>query len=185
MFFVRQDPRQTILTVFNWADTPRSHTVNLAEMGLAGNHNYQASDVLHAGKGVTLSGGAVRLDNMDPHSVRVIKLVDGAVPAAAPSVTAHVPSSANVSQLLNLTADAVASAVPALSYNWDFGDGAKSEGASAVHAYTRPADYTVRLTVNGLDGVPYTQTFPVKVGGLLDPASDASHNTRYSEPSVR
>ena len=81
---------------------------------------------------------------MKPHSVHVIKLVDGAVPAAAPSVTAQVPSSATVDQMLTLTADATGSGVPALAYHWDFGDGAKADGEKAVHAYTRTADYTVR-----------------------------------------
>lgn len=35
-----------------------------------------------------------------------------------------------------------------LAYIWDFGDGEKGEGPSPKHAYTKPGEYTVTLTVD-------------------------------------
>jgi hypothetical protein len=40
------------------------------------------------------------------------------------------------------------------------------------------------LTVDGLEGVPTRQSFPVKVTGVL-PQPDVSQNRRYVEPSDR
>ena len=35
IFYLRESDRQSILTVFNWTDGPRTHTVRLADLGLA------------------------------------------------------------------------------------------------------------------------------------------------------
>jgi hypothetical protein len=64
------------------------------------------------------------------------------------------------------------------------GDGTTADGPRISHAYTRNADFTVRLTVDGLEGVPTRQSFPVKVTGAL-PQPDVSRNRRYVEPSDR
>jgi alpha-galactosidase len=182
VFFLREDARQSILTVFNWTDRARSHSFKLVDLGLPANRTFQASDALHSNKGVSLQTGTVRLDNMEPHSVRVIKLIDSGSPAAAPSITAQVPKDARVVQVVAFSASAQESGVPALAYHWDFGDGTRANGAHAHHAYTHEADYTVRLTADGLDGVPAHQTFTIKVSGTLDSGTDASGNTRYTEP---
>ncbi|HEV2114778.1 MAG TPA: PKD domain-containing protein, partial [Terriglobales bacterium] len=55
--------------------------------------------------------------------------------------------------------------VPAVEYQWDFGDGVKLEGANVHHAYTVEGERTVRLTVNGVDGVPAEKTFTINVSG--------------------
>ena len=34
IFLLRQSPRQSILTVFNWTDGPRSHSLSLTDLGL-------------------------------------------------------------------------------------------------------------------------------------------------------
>jgi len=34
VFLLRQSPRQSILTVFNWTDEPRSHSLSLADLGV-------------------------------------------------------------------------------------------------------------------------------------------------------
>jgi hypothetical protein len=182
-FFLREDPRQSILSVFNWTDQPRSHTFKLSELGLPSNRTFQASDVLNPGEAMKVNEGSVRLDNMAPHSVRVIKLIDTATPPAAPAVTAQVPSEAHVSEPVALTAHAQDGGVPALAYHWDFGDGTTADGPRTAHTYTRAADFTVRLTADGLDGVPARQSFTVKVGGTLTAAPDVLQNRRYTEPT--
>ncbi len=183
IFYLREDARQSILTVFNWTEQSRSHTLRLSDLGLPANHTFQASDVLNQGERLTIESGAIRLENMERHSVRVIKLIDSAVPAAAPEISAQVPAEAHPSEMVPFTAQARESGVPALAYRWDFGDGTTTEGPRAAHAFTRAADYTVRLTAEGLDGVPASQTFSVKVTGTLTQAPDVQQNRRYLEPS--
>src|SRR5580693_9338681 len=62
-FFLREDQRQAILTVFNWTNTARSHTLRLADLGLPAAHTFAATDVLDPNETVALGDGAVRLDN--------------------------------------------------------------------------------------------------------------------------
>jgi hypothetical protein len=183
IFFLREDSRQSILAVFNWTEQPRSHALKLADFGLPADHALQASDALNGGQAVGVNGGTVQLDNMAQHSVRVIKLIDPAVPAAAPSVAAQVPSAGGVSVSLPFSAQAREDGVPALSYRWDFGDGTTAGGSHVAHAYTRADDFTVQLTADGLDGIAFHQSFTVKVTGTLTAAGDVLGNRRYTEPS--
>jgi hypothetical protein len=185
IFFLREDPRQSMLAVFNWSDQPRSHTLQLADLGLAANRAYQASDVLNQAEAVAVNEGTVRLDNMPRHSVRVIKLIDRSAPAAAPTMTTNVSAEAQVSQPVAFSALAREDGVPALAWRWDFGDGTTADGPNASHTYTRDADFTVQLTAEGLDGVTAHQSFTVKVTGSLVPAGDVLQNRRYQEPAER
>ncbi|PIW65370.1 MAG: hypothetical protein COW12_02225 [Candidatus Omnitrophica bacterium CG12_big_fil_rev_8_21_14_0_65_45_16] len=41
-----------------------------------------------------------------------------------------------------------------LSYSWNFGDGAKGDGAKTSHVYSKPGNYSVRLGVNDNSGLP-------------------------------
>jgi hypothetical protein len=183
IFLLHEDGRQSILTVFNWTDQPRSRALNLADLGLPANRALQASDVLNHGEAMAVNSGIIRLDNQPQHSVRVIKLIDSSVPASAPSLTARVPSDAKVSESIALSVEAQESGVPVLSYHWDFGDGTTGDGPRAMHAYTRAGDFTVHLTAEGLDGVPAQRTFPVKVTGGLTMSPDVQQNRRYAEPA--
>ena len=184
LYFLQEDPRQSMLVVYNWTEAPRSHTVKLADLGLPAGHPFQASDVLNPGETVTLESAEVRLPNQPAHSVKVIKLIDGSIPAAAPAIAAQVPPEANVGVAFNLSAEASTAGVPALAYHWDFGDGTAVDGPRAAHAYTRDGDFQVALTVEGLDGLPARQTFPVKVGGAL-PQPNVSKNVRFVGPANR
>jgi hypothetical protein len=157
----------------------------LADLGLPANRTFQASDVLNQGAAVAVNAGAVQLDGMARHSVRAIKLIDPAAPAAAPSITTQVPSEGRVSEALEFSAQAREDGVPALAYHWDFGDGTTADGPRAGHTYTRDADFTVQLTAEGLDGIAARQSFTVKVTGTLTPAGDVLQNRRYVEPAVR
>jgi PKD domain len=76
---------------------------------------------------------------------------------------------------------AYAQGVPALSYHWDFGDGTSATGAKVRHAFTRPADYNVKLTVKGVDGLPAESGLTVAVRGSLKTAFHLLENRRYVE----
>jgi hypothetical protein len=191
LFFLRENQRQAILTVFNWTNTVRAHRLRLTDLGLPADHTFAATDVLNQSETVTLDDGAVRLENQPPQSVRVIKLIDTSVAAAAPTVTAQVPTAANAGETIILTAFSTLSAqgdaggVPAVAYHWDFGDGTSADSPKVSHAYTRAGEFTIRLTVDGVDGVPAQKSFSVKVTGNLRAHSNLTDNRRFIEPADR
>ena len=185
IFFLQESPRQAILTVFNWTATPRSHTLKLADLGLPAEHTFAALDVLNQNMPVTLSGGTVRIENQLPESVRVIKIIDGSVPAGVPSVKAQVPSAANTGETIHLAAQTEDAGVPAVGYHWDFGDGTSASGLKVSHAYTRAAPFNIRLTVDGVDGVPAVQRFSLNVTGELRALHNLTDNRRFQQPTDR
>ena len=182
IFFVQESPRQAILTVFNWTESARSHALKLADLGLPAEHTFRALDVLNPNAPVTLQGGTVRIEGQIPESVKVIKLIDDNVSAGAPSVNAQVPSVANAGETIHLAAQAEGG-VPALEYHWDFGDGTGASGPKVSHAYTRAAPFTIRLTVDGVDGTPAVQIFSINVTGNLRALHNLTDNRRFQEPT--
>jgi alpha-galactosidase len=183
IFLLRQSPRQSILTVFNWTDQPRLHLLSLKDLGLPVSSTMVATAVMDSSSTFALEGDAIRLENQSPQSAVVIKLVDTAIAKAAPSVTARVPSQSKVGETIAFTAQADPDGVPALGYHWDFGDGTVSEGSNVSHCYTRAADFMVRLTVDGPDDVSYEQSFSIGVTGELKPTPELRANRRFEQPA--
>jgi len=182
LFLLRQSPRQSILTVFNWTDRPRSRSLSLTDFGLPVSSTMVATGVLDSNVTFALEGGTIRLENQLPQSAVVIKLVDTAVAKAAPTVTARVPSQSKVGGTIAFSAQADPDGVPALGYHWDFGDGTIAEGSNVSHCYTRAADFTVRLTAEGPDDAPYEQSFSIGVTGELKPTPELRANRRFEQP---
>jgi alpha-galactosidase len=183
LFLLRQSPRQSILTVFNWTDRPRSRSLSLRDLGLPVSSTMVATAVMDSNATFELEGGAIRLENQPPQSAVVIKLVDTAVAKAAPAVTARVSPQSKVGETIAFTAQADPDRVPSIRYHWDFGDGTISEGSSVSHCYTRAADFIVRLTVDGPDDAPYEQSFSIRVTGELKPTPDLRANRRFEQAS--
>jgi hypothetical protein len=181
VFLLRQSPRQRILTVFNWTDKPRSRSLNLRDLGLSASSTMVASGVLDSNGTFVVEGGAIRIENQTPQSAVVIKLVDTAIAKAAPTVTAQVPSQSKAGETIALSAQSDPGDVPALGYHWDFGDGTVAEGSNVSHCYTRAGDFTVRLTVDGPDDVPYEKKFSIEVTGELKPTPQLRANRRFEE----
>src|ERR1019366_6041953 len=113
IFFLREDPRQSILVIFNWTEQPRSHTIKLADLGLPADHAFQASDALNEGEAVAVNGGTVRLENMARHSVRVIKLIDSAARDAYFTVQLTVDGLDGIAAHQSLTVKVAGTLVPA------------------------------------------------------------------------
>jgi alpha-galactosidase len=181
IFLLRQSPRQSILTVFNWTDQPRSHSLSLTDLGLPVSSTLTATAVMDSNAVFALEDGAIRLENQPPQSAVVIKLVDTAVAKAAPTVTARVPSQSKAGETIAFTAQADPDGVPALGYHWDFGDGTVSEGSKVSHCYTRAAEFIVRLTVDGPDDAPHEQSFSIGVTGELKPTPELRANRRFEQ----
>lgn len=184
-YFLKEDARQSMLAVFNWTDVPRSHTLTLEQLGLAPGGRYEAFDALRGDAPVPLQNGSISIVQQAPHSVRLIKIVNTNVPAAAPSVTLKIPTSASTGDAIKLQALVAANGVPALSYHWDFGDGTTATGREVLHTFTRAANYNVKLTVDGLEGLPAEKGMTIAVQGPPKTAFHLLENRRYVEPDMK
>jgi alpha-galactosidase len=183
IFFLRESPHQAILTVFNWTKSPRTHTLKLADLGLPSDHSFATMDVLNQNAPLALAVSAVRIENQAPESVRVIKIIDSSLSASAPTVSANVPAVAHAGETLQLSAQTESNGVPAVNYAWDFGDGTTADGPQVSHTYTREANFTIHLSVQGIDGVPADRSFSVKVVGDLHAYPNLLDNRRFREPA--
>jgi hypothetical protein len=185
VFFLAEDPRQAMLAVFNWAERPLSHSFTVAGLGLPADHPFHAFDALNKDEEISLQGGALNIADQPPHSVRLIKLVDDSIPAAAPQLTAQVPAAATVGQAASLSVELSSNSVPAISYHWDFGDGTEANGQSVTHTYTQAGTYSVNLTVKGIDGISARQSSSITATGVVRTRFDLSRNRRYTDSSVK
>ena len=176
VFLLREDARQSILAVFDWTEKPSSHRFSLADLKLTAGHSYRFTDILSSQREVPVSGDTVALEQ-PARSVRMVKIVDNGIPAAAPSVSLEAPEQAKVDESVKVAATADPNGVPALDYRWDFGDGTSEPGRQAVHCYTKSGTYDVRLTVDGVDGVAAEKQTSISVKGV----QHIGPPTRYQE----
>ncbi|MGC2212180.1 MAG: PKD domain-containing protein [Silvibacterium sp.] len=177
IFLLKEDHRQSILTVFNWTDKERDHSIDLATTGLPATGQYVITDVLDAKDVPALNAGVLVL-HQPAHSVRVLKIIDAQVPAIPPSVTAKVPSAGNAGAALTFSAQSKGDD-PVLSYHWDFGDGVTLEGMAVKHAYTEPGEYSVHLTATGLSGLTSEDHFQLTISGHMPTTFDPPNIQRY------
>jgi alpha-galactosidase len=185
IFFLREDARQAMLAVFNWSEQPSSHSFTFEDLTLPASHPFHAYDVLNQDAPVAAEGGTLNIEDQPPRSVRLIKLVDDSIPAGAPEVTVKVPASANAGTAVRLPAAATESAVPAILYHWNFGDGTEATGQSLMHTYTVAGNYTVRLTVQGVEGTSTEKRFSIAVTGYANTNFNLSNNRRYAGLQVK
>lgn len=165
VFFLREDARQAMLAVFNWTERPRSHKFTLEELNLAAHHPFKAYDALNHDAPVALQDGSLEFENQPPRSVRLIKLVDTSIPPAGPWVSARVRGEALAGHSIDLSASAEETKVPAIGYQWSFGDGTEASGADVHHTYTVAGSFKVQLIVAGVEGLDTRKSFVVKVTG--------------------
>ncbi|HEY6293534.1 MAG TPA: alpha-galactosidase [Terriglobia bacterium] len=81
VYFLREDARQSMLAVFNWTEGPRSHTLDLSNLGLPQGHPYEGYDVLNGDTPVAIEGASLAISAQPPHSVKLIRIVDPSAPA--------------------------------------------------------------------------------------------------------
>jgi hypothetical protein len=164
IFLLREDTRQSILAVFNWTEQPRSHHFSPAELNFKPGHAYEMRDVFAPEPRLSMDRDAIQWEQ-PAHSVKLIKIIDSSVPAAAPTVSLHVPDHTKVGEEVQFISAAAPDGAPALSYRWDFGDGTTDDGRRVSHAYTMAGDFSVRLIVEGIDGISAEKKAHVSVGG--------------------
>ena len=165
VLLLNEDKRQAVLAVFNWTDQPRSHSFTLSELKFSAGHPYELYDVLNGNQRIALEGETLRIDNQPSRSVRLIKIIDGSVPAAAPSITLNSPAQAKIGETITFSARAADDGVPATEYLWDFGDGVTARGSRVAHAYTREGTYAVHVRAEGVDGIAAEKSVSLAVSG--------------------
>lgn len=166
VFLLKEDTRQSVLTVFNWTDTPRTHSIVFSDLGLAQNRKYNVVDVFDQ-KELTARESSSVLVNQPAHSVRVLKIVDASIAARAPRVKAQHPSQVKAGVKVAFGAQTTDSTIAVVEQQWDFGDGIVAKGARVAHAYTHAGNYTVTLTAVGLDGLTSEDTFVFAITGSV------------------
>jgi alpha-galactosidase len=166
IFFLKQTSRQSTLTVFNWSETSRHHTLTRAALGLDPKANYTVSEAVTQPSNSSPLSSAFDVQQ-PPHSVRIFKIVNTGVPAQPPTITATVASSGKAGEPIVFQAGPSDEDNPVLSYSWDFGDGVVLTGAKATHAYTHAGTYTARLTATGFAPQPGVQTFSISITGSV------------------
>ncbi|MDE2347563.1 MAG: alpha-galactosidase [Gammaproteobacteria bacterium] len=165
VFFLRESPRQSVLTVFDWTGHPSSRRITLAALGLSAGGRYAYTDVFDPGRQIAAAGGALTID-VPARAVRVIKIVDRGASAPALSVAADCAAGGRSGEPIECRARANG-AEPVLDYRWDFGDGVAARGATPWHTWTEPGDYRVRLRASALDGRSAEATLRVKITGYV------------------
>jgi alpha-galactosidase len=166
VFFLRENKRQSILAVFNWTEQTRSHVFSFSEFNLPSGHVYVLHDAFEPARRLSPDNNSIRLE-LAAHSVKLIKIVDSSVPAAAPSVDVQAPTRGKVGEELKFVSASAHDGVPALAYHWDFGDGTTDVGRQVTHTYTMGGSFTIRLVVPGLDGIPAEKSATVEVSGSI------------------
>ncbi|MGC9293303.1 MAG: PKD domain-containing protein [Acidobacteriaceae bacterium] len=178
IFLLKEGPRQSILTIFNWTNNLRTHAVILSNLGLNGKGPYTVYDVLNKRQIPLHESGS--FDVTQPaHSVRVLKIIDTAVVVQAPVVRAQHPSSAKAGETVTFSARQVSEETPVISYQWDFGDGVSLQGLQVNHAYTHVGNYQVKLAAKGLDGTTGEDVFSFQVTGPMSTKFSPARNRRY------
>ena len=180
IFFLKEDRRQSVLSIFNWTDKESDHSIDLAAAGLPASGRYAVTDVLDANDVPALKGGMLVV-HQPAHSVRVLKIVDAQIPAAKPEVAADLPSEGYAGAALAFSAHTKGDE-PVLSYLWDFGDGVALQGREVNHAYTEPGKYSVRVTAAGLSGLSSEDDFEVTISLHMPTTFDPPNIQRY-QPS--
>jgi len=171
LFLLHEDPRQSIVTMFNWTESPRNHTISLAELGLEASGTYTIRDILTPDDQPKTLGAALEL-SQPGHSVHMIKIVDTQTPSAPPGIVAIVPPTGKAGETLNFSVVRKDENAPVLQVTWNFGDGVETanvrmDGFEAHHAYTHAGSYTVHAQAVGIGGVVNDQSFQIVISGAV------------------
>jgi alpha-galactosidase len=181
IFLLNESKRQAILTVFNWTEKQTEHRFSLVgDLGLSWQGHNQVFDIFNSATPTESDSDSIVMQ-LPAHSVKVLKIVNTAIAPAAPSVSVHIPDSAEAGNTVSFSAETDPAGVPVLHYHWDFGDGTSRDGAMVTHTYTRSRDFTVELLANGLDQVPFRKSSSIRINGKINTRFDPSRKERLPQ----
>lgn len=179
IFLLQESKRQSILTVFNWTEKETEHKLDLDNLGLRVRGHNRIFDVFES-KQVSNDRDSVDI-NLAPHSVTVLKIIDTSISPAPPTVEMKVPGDVRAGEIAKVSVQTDPAGVPSTTYRWDFGDGTTSTDQNAEHAYTHAGSFTIRLHVDGLDGVPLENQAHIEVKGKINTRFSPSDNRRFTD----
>jgi alpha-galactosidase len=177
VFLLKENERQSILTIFNWTEAERTRPIDFAHLGLKEPGQYQIVDVFGDQNCCSISSQTIKVAQK-PHSVRVLRLVDNSISALQPAVEIRSASGAKAGETMTFEASPSSVEAPVLTCRWDFGDGSAMEGMHAQHAYTHPGQYEVTVTVTGLAAATSRKTVPVSISGDVSTRFDQADKQR-------
>jgi alpha-galactosidase len=166
IFLLHEDPRQSVVTIFNWTEVSRSHSLTRADLSLPQQGSYTVTNIFSP-QAVADSVSAAISATLPPHSVTVLKVIRTDLPAAPPVVVATVPPTGDAGETLHFTARPSSEKEPVLEYVWDFGDGTSLTGAEVHHAYTHAGTFQVHIHATGLDSSSSEQSSSITIHGAV------------------
>jgi hypothetical protein len=178
IFWMVEDHRQGILTIFNWTDQRHSRSIELSSLGLPASNQHRISDVFDGKAVATPNRDSVVVD-LPPHSARILKIVRIGIPAQPPVIKIEHMPSVKTGAAATFRAQPATSDNVILSYQWSFGDGVIQYGPVVSHAYTRPGTYKVMLTATGLGGLSVEDSFLLPVSGSVPTRFVPGEKQRY------
>jgi alpha-galactosidase len=164
VFLLKENERQSILTIFNWTDADLKRAISLPKLGLKEPGRYRIAEVFGDQSCCSNSSDTLNLVQK-PHSVRMLKLIDDSVPAIQPQFEIRSATSAKAGETLAFRAAASSPEAPVLKCHWDFGDGTSMDGMEVRHTFTHSGNYQVQATVTGLDAATNRRTLMVSIAG--------------------
>lgn len=166
IFLLKENNRQSILTIFNWTDTERKRAIPLTSLGLKRSDAYRIAEVFGDRSCCSTSAETISM-LQPPHSVRMFKIVDSSLPDTPPPFEVRSAGSAAAGESLTFKVVSSSSEIPALTVHWDFGDGSALDGMEVRHAYTHDGEYDMHVIVTGLDAITNSKTLKIAVTGSI------------------
>ena len=122
----------------------------------------------------------IALDNngnrLGPGSVRRISFTAGNQAPVINQTSANPTSGTGQSLTTTFTASASDPENDALTYSWNFGDGASGTGATTSHTYTQQGTYSARVTVGDGTNQTISEALIITVGSPPVPRIDTPNN---------
>jgi alpha-galactosidase len=166
VFLLKEDSRQSILTLFNWTEGELKRDITLASLGLKSSGKYQITEVFGAQNCCNNSSDSINL--VQPaHSVRMFKLIDNSIPATPPPFEVHAAASASAGDSVTFKAVSSTPEEPMLTSHWDFGDGSAADGVEVSHTYTHEGEFEVHVTATGVEAITNSKTLKVSISGTI------------------
>jgi alpha-galactosidase len=166
VFFLHESKRQSILTIFNWAETTRAHQFTRKDLGLDPACDYDVTELFQPASATQKLANAIKTEQ-PAHSARMFRIVSACVKPAPPAFSASVPDAAKAGEPIHFKAEATDSDDPVLRSQWDFGDGVSDEGTNVEHTYTSAGQYKVRLRAVGIAGSTAEKESTIAVSGSI------------------
>jgi alpha-galactosidase len=178
IFWVAEDNRQGMLTIFNWTDKPRARSIEFSSLAVPASNQPKISDVFDGTVVATPNHDSFVVD-IPPHSARVLKIVDLGVPPRPPAIKVEHMPAAKTGAATTFRAQPASFNDAVVSYRWSFGDGVALEGPEVTHAYTKPGTYQVTVTAVGLGGLSTEDSFRLTVSGSMPTRFVPAEKRRY------